>query len=188
MGERIRKINNAYETLSNPAKRSAYDSQMHSMEMRSRGMRVDTSQIVPKAQIPKAFMVCPMGHPDMFLRALGRSLAFQTRADVPEMGFGDFFEAVKFELVWLPFSLNRCKLLTRSGFNKGTGKTRETLQLSFGLSANTACSDVMLSDTADSVRPTSSCCQALITLELSDSIRPVSQATSWRLIPRTTPA
>eukprot|EP00929_Paragymnodinium_shiwhaense_P019126 TRINITY_DN13147_c0_g1_i1.p1 TRINITY_DN13147_c0_g1~~TRINITY_DN13147_c0_g1_i1.p1 ORF type:complete len:812 (-),score=184.33 TRINITY_DN13147_c0_g1_i1:398-2833(-) len=157
--EKIRQINSAYETLSNPAKRAAYDAQCRSMETKARGMRVDTTMIRPRMSIPKAFMLCPMGHPDKFLRAVGRGLAFHSRSDVPQVDFNDFFSAAKFSLWWLPEVNNMCRLRTQPTIGTGvvglsTGPARGQFQgqapsghiLSFGLSPGVPSSDVMLSD------------------------------------------
>lgn len=154
--EKIRIINSAYETLSNPAKRAAYDQQLKAMEMRSQGLRVDTSRIQPRMSIPKAFMLCPMGHPDKFLRTMGRSLGFHSRADVSEVEFDEFFKVARFTLWWLPEVNNMCRLRTQPSqgigvmpevMGKGKKKGPPVGQIiSFGLSQQCAASDVMVSD------------------------------------------
>eukprot|EP00928_Gymnodinium_smaydae_P038691 TRINITY_DN26632_c0_g3_i1.p1 TRINITY_DN26632_c0_g3~~TRINITY_DN26632_c0_g3_i1.p1 ORF type:complete len:984 (-),score=235.93 TRINITY_DN26632_c0_g3_i1:370-3321(-) len=154
--ERIRTINSAYETLSNPAKRAAYDAQARSMETKARGMRVDTSMIRPRMSIPKAFMLCPMGHPDKFLRAVDRSLAFHSRGDVSDVEFEEFFRAARFSLWWLPEVNNMCRLRTQPVIGTGIVTQLEAKRvqggppsghiLSFGLAPGVSQSDVMLSD------------------------------------------
>lgn len=148
--ERIRRINNAYETLSNPAKRAGYDAQLRSMQMKRGGMRVDTSMIRPRMQIPKAFMLTPMGHPDKFLRGLGDSLAFHSREDVggaDRADFNSFFQVARFQLWWLPKVNNMCRLRSQplaavSESYRGGPPSGQVL--SFGLSPGTQVSDVRL--------------------------------------------
>ena len=62
--EKIREINDAYETLSNPFKRAQYDNQLVALERKAQGFRLDTTQIKPRMSIPKEFMLSPLGYPD----------------------------------------------------------------------------------------------------------------------------
>ncbi len=69
----IRDINNAYETLSNPAKKQAYDEQMAALERKRNGIQLSTSGIAPRMAIPKEFMLCPLGNSQKFIRYQGSS-------------------------------------------------------------------------------------------------------------------
>lgn len=176
--EKIRAINNAYETLSNPAKRAAYQAQTAAMDTKARGVRLDTSNIRPRTSVPKAFMLCPMGFPDKFMRSVGRSLCFHSRDDVKDVSFDDFFAAARYSLWWIPHEKvnNMCRLrnapliatgvvnMPNSGvvgtipftpqietevMKRRAGGPPVGLILSFGLSLDVSSSDVMLSNVED---------------------------------------
>jgi len=147
--KKIREINNAYEVLSNPAKRAAFQQQASAMETKKRGVRIDTSRIHPRMTIPKKFMLCPMGYPDKFLRALNTSLAFHSRDDTLDVSFNDFFHAAKFSLWWVKHEVNNmCRLRVHSGNQDHAGDVKERawegMNLSFGLSDQMGTSEVML--------------------------------------------
>lgn len=109
---KIREINSAYEMLSNPAKRAAYEAQTNAVEKKQSGVRLDTSGIRPRMSIPKEFMMNPVGHPDKFVRACGSSnrvSAFvHNREDAKNVPFREFFEAARFTLWWVPQGANNC--------------------------------------------------------------------------------
>jgi len=107
--EKIRQVNDAYEALSNPFKRSHYDQQLQALERRARGIVLDTTGIKPRMCIPKEFMLSPMGHPEKFVRTVGMSIFVQSRADA-KSEFYDFFRDAKFSLWWLPEVNNMCRL------------------------------------------------------------------------------
>eukprot|EP00933_Yihiella_yeosuensis_P002352 TRINITY_DN1039_c1_g1_i1.p1 TRINITY_DN1039_c1_g1~~TRINITY_DN1039_c1_g1_i1.p1 ORF type:complete len:953 (+),score=146.15 TRINITY_DN1039_c1_g1_i1:105-2861(+) len=106
--------------------------------------------------IPKAFMLCPMGHPDKFLRATNRSLAFHSRSDVPDVSFETFFQQAKFSLWWLPEVNNMCRLRSQPGLPdalvgnrgalKGAASAPQGLIVSFQLSENISDSQVALTE------------------------------------------
>lgn len=106
---KIRQINDAYETLSNPFQRSQYDQQLAAFERKARGVQLDTAGIKPRMAIPKEFMLSPMGHPAKFVRCVGTSAFVQSRADV-NTNFDDFFQKARFSLWWLPEVNNMCRL------------------------------------------------------------------------------
>lgn len=155
--EKIREINTAYEVLSNPAKRNAFLAQVAALETKSVGVRLDTSRIQPRMAIPKHFMLCPMGHPEKFMRnsggPMGSTAAFHTRNDVPDAGFDEFFNLAKFSLWWVKCELNNvCRLrmlawnhCLNSQAEASAARAWEGLNLTFGLSAVSTTSDVMLS-------------------------------------------
>merc|ERR1740117_1675772 len=70
---KIRQINDAYETLSNPFKREQYDKQINAFKRKASGVRLNTSGVKPRMAIPKEFMLSPMGHPAKFVRSVGAS-------------------------------------------------------------------------------------------------------------------
>eukprot|EP00929_Paragymnodinium_shiwhaense_P073452 TRINITY_DN3742_c0_g1_i1.p1 TRINITY_DN3742_c0_g1~~TRINITY_DN3742_c0_g1_i1.p1 ORF type:complete len:1227 (+),score=309.43 TRINITY_DN3742_c0_g1_i1:134-3814(+) len=107
--DKIRQINDAYETLGNPFKRGQYDQQLLALERMARGYRLDTSSIKPRMSIPKEFMLSPMGHPEKFVRVCGMSIFVQSRSD-KKGTFDDFFRDAKFSLWWLPEVNNMCRL------------------------------------------------------------------------------
>lgn len=164
--EKIREINAAYETLGNPAKRTAYEAQAFAVERaagaRTVGRAVDLSMMncrQSNASIPKAFMLCPIGHPDKFLRCVGSSLVFHSRDDVKDVGFEEFFAAARFTVHWVPAPNNpdrratlgcMCRIQTQpnvvGAFGPGTVGTA-----SFGLSGGVSSSDIMLTRTDDEV-------------------------------------
>lgn len=108
--DKIRLINRAYEVLGNPVKRSGYDQQHDALERKRRGVRLETSSIKPRMSIPKEFMLCPLGHPEKFVRAVGCGLKVQGREDVPGCDHKQFFAAARFSLWWLPEVNNMCRL------------------------------------------------------------------------------
>eukprot|EP00927_Polykrikos_kofoidii_P009466 TRINITY_DN13948_c0_g3_i1.p1 TRINITY_DN13948_c0_g3~~TRINITY_DN13948_c0_g3_i1.p1 ORF type:complete len:1208 (+),score=207.83 TRINITY_DN13948_c0_g3_i1:120-3626(+) len=117
--DKIRLINTAYETLANPVKRQAYDSMRQALERKKSGDRLCTTCIQPRMSIPKEFMLCPLGHPDKFVRVVGMSLRVQTRDDAPGVNFKEFFKLAKFTLWWLPEVNNMCRLRTQESAGQG---------------------------------------------------------------------
>lgn len=134
--EMIRSINNAYEVLSNPAKKQAYDDQLAALDRRKRGVQLPTSSISPRFAIPKEFMLSPLrarivgGGGDSgkkFIRyqtptaaapgiagkaglaGIGAVFA-QSREDCKDVDFLSFFEKTKFNLYWLPEVNNMCRI------------------------------------------------------------------------------
>eukprot|EP00928_Gymnodinium_smaydae_P069958 TRINITY_DN538_c1_g1_i1.p1 TRINITY_DN538_c1_g1~~TRINITY_DN538_c1_g1_i1.p1 ORF type:complete len:1196 (+),score=313.45 TRINITY_DN538_c1_g1_i1:116-3703(+) len=139
--EKIRLINDAYETLSNPFKRSQYDAQLLALERKARGIRLDTTSIKPRMSIPKEFMLAPMGHPEKFVRTVGTSVFGQSRKD-QKAEFYDFFREAKFSLWWLPEVNNMCRLrpTTTAGVGQDGG-----MNFNFALSRQVHESEVTLS-------------------------------------------
>lgn len=130
--DKIRLINNAYETLGNPVKRATYDQMLAALERKKTGVRLETNFIKPRMSIPKEFMLCPLGHPDRFVRVVGDSLRVQAREEVPEMSFRDFFLATRFSLWWLPEVNNMCRLRVQQSAAQGVDG---------GLNLNFHCTD-----------------------------------------------
>eukprot|EP00913_Durusdinium_trenchii_P002192 g2024.t1 len=60
----IRKINNAYEVLSNPTKRSTYDDQRRAVKRKKQGFGPPPPSGAPRMRIPKEFMMMPIGPTD----------------------------------------------------------------------------------------------------------------------------
>eukprot|EP00392_Amoebophrya_sp_AT5.2_P006060 g6070.t1 len=106
----IRDINNAYETLSNPAKKQAYDEQLAALERKRNGIQLPTAGIAPRMVIPKEFMLCPLGDSQKFIRYQGSNLFVQSREDLKSVEFIPFFEKTKFNLYWLPEVNNMCRI------------------------------------------------------------------------------
>jgi len=79
--ERIREINNAYEVLSNPTKRSTYDQQRRAVKRKKQGFGPPPPAGAPRMRIPKEFMMMPIGFPDKFVRYQGRRLFVHARSD-----------------------------------------------------------------------------------------------------------
>lgn len=163
--EKIRLINDAYETVSNPTKKAAWEAQKVAMKQKQQGVRIDTSRIQPCVNIPKKFMVNPMGHPDQFLRAqTGNSLSFQARnsSDCREVGFEEFFDCARFSIWWIKGEINNmCRMRRHVGVDStmvlanGKGPDRRVaivtpngLNLSFGLMGQSQ-SDVMVTPVED---------------------------------------
>ncbi|CAK0824119.1 unnamed protein product [Prorocentrum cordatum] len=146
--ERIRLINTAYATLSNPTKRERYDLQRSAVDKRRRGEAPSKPKVAPKIAVPKEFMIQPLEHTEKFVRCLDRKTAVQSRQDVPQVSFDEFFQNAKFSLWWLPDVNNMCRVRTLGS------KTREDkraaaaglaggLNLSFRVRADTE-SEVLL--------------------------------------------
>jgi len=119
--EKIRAVNGAYETLSNPTKRSTYDAQRQALERRRRGFGPDTATaMAPRQCIPREFMLQPIGYADKFVRystEQARSQCFvNSRDDARSEGksgleqFVPFFKAAKMSLWWLPEVNNMCRI------------------------------------------------------------------------------
>eukprot|EP00434_Breviolum_minutum_P014806 symbB.v1.2.013054.t1/scaffold868.1/size293455/9 len=136
--EKIREINDAYETLSNPFKRSQYDNMLVALERKAKGFRLDTTMIKPRMSIPKEFMLSPLGHPDKFVRVVGMSLFVQGRGDA-KAEFYDFFKEAKFSLWWLPEVNNMCRI--RPQATAGVGQDGG-LNFNFALSRQISVSEV----------------------------------------------
>lgn len=146
--ERIRLINTAYSTLGNPTKRERYDLQRAAVDKKRRGVAPSKPKVSPKIAVPKEFMLQPLEHTEKFVRCLDRKTAVQSRHDVPEVTFDEFFQDAKFSLWWLPEVNNMCRVRTLGS------KTREDkraaaaglaggLNLSFRVHADTE-SEVLL--------------------------------------------
>lgn len=116
--DKIRKINSAYETLGNPVKRDGYNQMLEAIERKKKNLRLDTSFIKPRMSIPKEFMLCPLGHPDKFVRAVHNELRVQSRDDVRD-NFNDFFNKAKFTIWWLPEVNNMCRIRTAESAGSG---------------------------------------------------------------------
>ncbi|CAE8637411.1 unnamed protein product [Polarella glacialis] len=120
--DKIRAINNAYETLGNATKRATYDAQRQALQRQKRGMGPDlrAASMAPRQRIPREFMLQPIGSPDKFLRyADERARAHcvvQCRDDARLDGksgletFVPFFQAAKLSLWWLPDVNNMCRI------------------------------------------------------------------------------
>lgn len=107
----IRKINNAYEVLSNPTKRQTYDDQRRAVKRKKQGFGPPPPSGAPRMRIPKEFMMMPIGFPDKFVRySGGRRLFVHSRKDDPEVEFKAFFEDTKWSLWWLPEVNNMCRV------------------------------------------------------------------------------
>lgn len=142
---KIREINSAYETLSNPQKRSQYDQQLIALDRKAQGVFLDTTNITPRMSIPREFMLCPMGSPDKFVRSSGSALFVHAREDT-ELSFEDFFKDAKFSLWWLPQQNNMCHLRAQSSAGRGV---RGGLVITFPLSGQTPRGEVILSPLQD---------------------------------------
>jgi len=108
--EKIRKINNAYECLSNPTKRQTYDAQRRAVTRKKQGFGPPPTAGAPRMRIPKEFMMQPIGHPDRFIRYNSRRLFVHSRRDAGETDFQSFFEDTKWSLWWLPEVNNMCRI------------------------------------------------------------------------------
>ncbi|CAJ1365923.1 unnamed protein product [Effrenium voratum] len=120
--EKIRAINNAYETLSNSTKRSTYDAQRQALLRQKRGQGPDmqAANLAPRQRIPREFMLQPIGFPDKFVRYASERAMSQcevnSRADARLDGKGGldqfvpFFRAAKLSLWWLPDVNNMCRI------------------------------------------------------------------------------
>ncbi|CAJ1373414.1 unnamed protein product [Effrenium voratum] len=120
--EKIRAINNAYETLSNATKRSTYDAQRQALLRQKRGQGPDmqAANLAPRQRIPREFMLQPIGFPDKFVRYASERAMSQcevnSRADARLDGKGGldqfvpFFRAAKLSLWWLPDVNNMCRI------------------------------------------------------------------------------
>lgn len=106
----IRKINNAYEVLSNPTKRQTYDDQRRAVKRKKQGFGPPPPSGAPRMRIPKEFMMMPIGFPDKFVRYSGRRLFVHSRKDDPDVEFKAFFEDTKWSLWWLPEVNNMCRV------------------------------------------------------------------------------
>ncbi|CAE7253824.1 KIN14N [Symbiodinium sp. CCMP2456] len=142
----IRKINNAYEVLSNPTKRSTYDDQRRAVKRKKQGFGPPPPSGAPRMRIPKEFMMMPIGFPDRFVRYNGRRLFVQRRKDDPDVEFKAFFEDTKWSLWWLPEVNNMCRV--RALGSKAAG---EKMGVAAGL-----CGGLNLSFFIDPASPTDS--------------------------------
>eukprot|EP00427_Karlodinium_veneficum_P059694 CAMPEP_0169374942 /NCGR_PEP_ID=MMETSP1017-20121227/37826_1 /TAXON_ID=342587 /ORGANISM="Karlodinium micrum, Strain CCMP2283" /LENGTH=460 /DNA_ID=CAMNT_0009473793 /DNA_START=53 /DNA_END=1432 /DNA_ORIENTATION=+ len=172
--QKIRAINNAYEVLGNIAKRNAMESQAAAINTaRARqapvGLPTVEEQRTADVVLPRSFMICPMGHPDRFLRAVDRSFVFQSRSDVKGVDFEGFFEATRFGMNWLPNHINpdrfpkfRCPCHVQNirdymgSTNVGMANSYRNSKveapivgvISFGLSPGVSSSDLMMANTS----------------------------------------
>lgn len=138
---RIRAVNLAYEILGNPQRRAHYDQQLSALEGKSKGLNLDVRHVEPRMVIPKEFMLCPMGHPDRFLRSVGTALLVQSRDDT-HVSHQDFFKDAKFSLWWRPQKNNMCHLRAQSSAGRGV---RGGLNITFDLVDGQPGSEVLLS-------------------------------------------
>lgn len=173
--QKIRAINNAYEVLGNMAKRQAMESQAAAINTaRARGatpvgLPTVEEQRTADVVLPRSFMICPMGHPDRFLRGVNRSFVFQSRNDVKDVDFEGFFEATRFAMNWLPNHINpdrfpkfRCPCHVQNirdymgAQNVGMANSYRNSKvdspivgvISFGLSPGVSTSDLMMANTS----------------------------------------
>eukprot|EP00931_Biecheleriopsis_adriatica_P019735 TRINITY_DN13374_c0_g2_i1.p1 TRINITY_DN13374_c0_g2~~TRINITY_DN13374_c0_g2_i1.p1 ORF type:complete len:1073 (+),score=270.19 TRINITY_DN13374_c0_g2_i1:86-3304(+) len=116
---KIRQINNAYETVSNPLKRQGYDQMLQALERKRLNIRLETQFIKPRMSIPKEFMLCPLGYSDKFVRIVDNSFVIQSREDAMGVAFQEFFQAAKFSLWWLPEVNNMCRLRAKDTAGQG---------------------------------------------------------------------
>merc|ERR1719272_1823220 len=144
--DRIREINNAYEILSNPTKRSTYDQQRRAVKRRNTGFGAPPTTGSPRMRIPKEFMMQPIGAPDKFIRYQGSRMFVQTRQDVKDVHFQAFFDDTKWSLWWLPEVNNMCRV--RAQGSKARGEKS-------GASAG-MCGGLNLSFSIDPMNPTDS--------------------------------
>lgn len=144
--ERIREINNAYEVLSNPTKRSTYDQQRRAVKRKKQGFGPPPPAGAPRMRIPKEFMMMPIGFPDKFVRYQGRRLFVHARSDAREVEFQGFFDDTKWSLWWLPEVNNMCRVRALGSKAKG-----EKMGVAAGL-----CGGLNLSFFIDSMNPTDS--------------------------------
>jgi len=121
---KIRAINEAYEILSNPTKRAAYDGQRVAIERLKQAAAPPVDlEAQPRHHIPREFMLQPMGAPDKFVRYSGEvhysgdaqaSCFVHSRSDATTDGrlaqFDQFFQACKLSLWWLPQVKNMCRI------------------------------------------------------------------------------
>lgn len=121
---KIRAINEAYEVISNSTKRAAYDAQREAIERLKQGARLPVDlQAQPRHDIPREFMLMPMGWPDKFIRYSGdvdysgsreAHCFVHSRCDAKMDGglayFEPFFQACKLSLWWLPQVKNMCRI------------------------------------------------------------------------------
>lgn len=105
--EKIRFLNIAYETVTNPIKRETYDLQRHAA---SRKRKASAPRSAPRVEVPKEFMMTPFGHPECFVRSLGRRVVVHSRSDDPDANFQSFFGSTKLALWWLPEVNNMCRI------------------------------------------------------------------------------
>jgi len=119
--ERIRSINEAYEVLSNPTKRGAYDQQRRAVEVRRRTGGVVSRVVCVKTDLPRECMLQPVGYPDKFVRYVNRGRGaeciVQSRAearsresDLTLEDFLPFFKATKLSMWWLPEGDSQCRI------------------------------------------------------------------------------
>ncbi|CAJ1375881.1 unnamed protein product [Effrenium voratum] len=142
----IRKINSAYEVLSNPTKRSTYDDQRRAVRRKKQGFGPPPPSGAPRMRIPKEFMMMPIGFPDRFVRYNGRRLFVHSRKDDADCEFKTFFEDTKWSLWWLPEVNNMCRV--RALGSKAAG---EKMGVAAGL-----CGGLNLSFFIDPASPTDS--------------------------------
>lgn len=123
-GVKIRAINEAYEVLRNSTKRAAYNVQREAIERLRQGARLPVDlEAQPRHDIPREFLLMPMGWPNKFLRYSGdvdysgaKALHCfaHSRADAKMDGglafFEPFFQACKLSLWWLPSVKNMCRI------------------------------------------------------------------------------
>eukprot|EP00928_Gymnodinium_smaydae_P031081 TRINITY_DN22935_c0_g1_i1.p1 TRINITY_DN22935_c0_g1~~TRINITY_DN22935_c0_g1_i1.p1 ORF type:complete len:528 (+),score=120.56 TRINITY_DN22935_c0_g1_i1:63-1646(+) len=121
---KIRAINEAYEIISNSTKRDAYDKQRQSIERLKQGATLPVDlEAQPRHDIPREFMLMPMGWPSKFVRYSGdvdysgstkASCFVHSREDAKMDGglayFEPFFQTCKLSLWWLPQVKNMCRI------------------------------------------------------------------------------
>lgn len=120
---RIRGINEAYEVLSNPTKKDAYDGQRRSVLRRKLTGGLVHTTIRVKTDLPRESMLQPVGYPHKFVRYMKRvgcepECMVQSRADAGKMcgnergqeDFAPFFNATKLSYWWLPGAGNMVRI------------------------------------------------------------------------------
>mmetsp|Transcript_11655 Transcript_11655/g.31286 ORF Transcript_11655/g.31286 Transcript_11655/m.31286 type:complete len:878 (+) Transcript_11655:140-2773(+) len=142
--KRIRAINAAYETMSNPFKRGQYDEQLQALERKAKGILLTASGFNPRMSIPREFMLSPMGYPDKFVRAVGRSAFVQSRGDV-KVGFKEFFDDTKFTVWWITSRNNMCRVRLAGTTRPGEDMPEVGLNLAFNFEGNANISEVGIS-------------------------------------------
>merc|ERR1712032_50997 len=121
---KIRAINEAYEILSNSTKRAACNAQRDSIErLKKEGSMPVDQEAQPRHDIPREFMLMPMGEPNRFVRYSGEidysgsaqaHCFVHSRSDANMDGglafFEPFFQNCKLSLWWLPQVKNMCRI------------------------------------------------------------------------------
>eukprot|EP00930_Biecheleria_cincta_P097389 TRINITY_DN89102_c0_g1_i1.p1 TRINITY_DN89102_c0_g1~~TRINITY_DN89102_c0_g1_i1.p1 ORF type:complete len:817 (+),score=187.59 TRINITY_DN89102_c0_g1_i1:31-2481(+) len=119
--EKIRLLNIAYEIVMNPIKRETYDLQRAALSRKRKG-QPSKPRSAERVDIPKEFMMQPVGHPESFVRQLGCRVVVHARSDDPDVDFGSFFGSTKLALWWLPEVNNMCRIRALGSKARGDKK------------------------------------------------------------------